>query len=304
MKSRSKVIIITIISLMLMCGAIILLVSPFGNKIKNFIGIDNTKEEFYTAYISINPLVKLTFKVSCQNDECSEPKITASELINEDAKIIYKELEFKDKTLKETVELLASTVKDNEIAFKEVHIYTNYDKEDEFKVDNSDYEIILDIKENEALEQSIDKLIVEEANKKKKEILVPVTYPKSLHDRGLGPTNLKPLEHEELFVKEYEIIAESDNAQIPSLRIPLTYVKITVLGPAEVIDALKEKYDIRDGSYIYGLIDATGLDKGTYTLPMQFNIKGIENVEVITPSIECQIEIVSQEEMPFPLEPF
>ena len=249
-------------------------------------------------------MIKISFNVSCKNDECTEPKIIGTELINEDAKIIYKELEFKDKTLKETIELLINTVKDNGIAFKEVRIYTNYDHKDEFKIDSVDYEIVLDIKEDKILEEVIDKLVIDDANKKKKEVLVPVTYPKSLRDMGLSPVYLKPLEHEELFVKEYEVIAESDNEQIPSLRMPLTYVRIIVLGSSEIIDNLKDKYDFRDDAYIYGFIDTTGLGEGVHTLPLEFFVKGIDDIEIITPSIECQFEILSEEDMPFPFEPF
>ena len=117
-------------------------------------------------------------------------------------------------------------------------------------------------------------------------------------------TNLKPLEHEELFVTEYRTIAESDNENIPSLRTPEKYVKVMVQGPAEIIDTLPDKYALNDEyeHLIYALIDATGLDKGTHTLPMEFHIMKLEDVEVITPSIKCQFEIVAKEDMPFPLE--
>lgn len=298
MKNKKLAIIISIAVMIIVVASITLwLLFKDNNKVR-------TTENTYTAYVNINPLIKLSFKVSCQNDDCTEPIITDTELVNEDAKRVYKDLVLENKSLKESIQLLANTVKDNNIAFKEVHIYTNYDNENEFKIDSVDYEIKLDIKKDEEFEQVIDQLITEDENKKTKEISVPVTYPKSLHDRGLSPTNLKPLEHEELFIRDYVIVAESDNDKIPSLRMPVTHIKITVLGPAEVIDTLPDKYALNDehDSLIYALIDATGLDKGTHTLPMKFHTKDLDNVEVITPSIECQFEIVAKEDMPFPLE--
>lgn len=299
MKNKKLVIIISAL-VMIVAIASITLWLLFKDQNEN-----NKTESTFTAYVDINPLIKLNFKVTCDKDNnCSNPLVTDSELINEDAKTIYKDLVLKDKSLSETIELLANTVKNNDITFTEIHIYSNYDNEDAFKVDSIDYEIVLDVKEDKELEQIINELIIEEANKKTKEILVPLTYPKSLYDRGLGPTNLKPLEHEELFVTEYRTIAESDNENIPSLRTPEKYVKVMVQGPAEIIDTLPDKYALNDEyeHLIYALIDATGLDKGTHTLPMEFHIMKLEDVEVITPSIKCQFEIVAKEDMPFPLE--
>lgn len=307
MKLRSKIIMIIIVSLILVGCVVALLLSPIGNKIKNVIVVDNTKEEIFTAYVDINPLIKLNFKVTCNKDNnCSSPVVTDSELINEDAKTIYKDLVLKDKSLSETIELLASTVKNNNIAFKEVHIYTNYDNENEFKIESVDYEIKLDVKKDEELKQVIDELIIEEANKKTKEILVPLTYDKSLYDSGFFPTKLKPLEHEELFVTSFDILGESDNENIPSLRTRNIHVKITVSGPAEVIDTLPDKYEINDGidSLIYAIFDTKGLGEGTYTLPLKFITSKLDDIKILTPPIKCQFDILPKEDMYLTLEAY
>ena len=258
-----------------------------------------TTENTYTAYININPLIKLSFKVSCQNDDCTEPIITDTELINEDAKKVYKELTLENKSLKESIELLANTVKDNDIAFKEVHIYTNYDNENEFKIDSVDYEIKLDVKKDEELKQVIDELIIEDANKKTKEILVPIAYPRSIYDADLSCANIELLEHEELYVTKTKIFDSGDGV-VPDLVYDVPYIKITVSGSAEVIDNLPDEYHEDDDPHIYAYIDITNLNLGTHNFSMQI-INPIENVEVLTPSIESKCIMVSKDDLNFPL---
>lgn len=284
MKNKKLVIIISAL-VMIVAIASITLWLLFKDQNEN-----NKTESTFTAYVDINPLIKLNFKVTCDKDNnCSNPVVTDSELINEDAKTIYKDLVLKDKSLSETIELLANTVKDNDIAFKEVHIYTNYDNENEFKIDSVDYEIKLDVKKDEELKQVIDELITEDANKKIKEILVPVTYSKYTAEHKLGINDFTPLEHEELFTRlEYKFDEENVTAQ------PFVYIKITVEGLANIIDTLPEQYIMSKESSadISGLIDTTGLDIGTYKLPIKF-ISKIDGIEILTPSIECQLKIVS-----------
>ncbi len=283
MKNKKLAIIISIVLMVIVVASTTLwLLFKDNNKVR-------TTENTYTAYVNINPLIKLSFKVSCQNDDCTEPIITDTELVNEDAKRVYKDLVLENKSLKESIQLLANTVKDNDIAFKEVHIYTNYDNENEFTIDSIDYEIKLDIKKDEEFKQVIDSLITEDANKKTKEILVPVTYSKYTAEHKLGINDFTPLEHEELFTRlEYKFDEENVTAQ------PFVYIKITVEGLANIIDTLPEQYIMSKESSadISGLIDTTGLDIGTYKLPIKF-ISKIDGIEILTPSIECQLKIVS-----------
>lgn len=288
MKNKKLAIIISIALMVIVVASTTLwLLFKDNNKVR-------TTENTYTAYVNINPLIKLSFKVSCQNDDCTEPIITDTELVNEDAKRVYKDLVLENKSLKGSIQLLVSTVKNNDIAFNKVHIYTNYDNEDEFKIDSVDYEIKLDVKKDEELKQVIDELIIKEANKKTKEILVPVSFSKSTADNHLWVRDFIPLEYKELFTS----ISSQDKH---SHTMSYNYVKITVSGPADIIDNLPEKYIISEElygtSYIYGAVDTTGLEVGTYDLILKF-YSGIDDVEVLTPNIKCQLRIVTWDEKP------
>lgn len=282
MKLRSKIILSVLLVLITAVATIFAILMP------------KEKSNVYSAYVDINPLIKLDFKVSCKNDKCEAPVVVGYEFMNDDAKEIYKDLFIKDKPLKETIELLATTVKGNNIAFKEVHIYTNYNNEEEFKIDSIDYEIKLDIKKNEEFEQEIAQLITEDANKKTKEILVPVSFSKSTADNHLWIRDFIPLEYKELFTS----ISSQDKH---SYAMSYNYVKIMVSGPADIINNLPEKYIISEElygtSYIYGMVDTTGLEVGTYDLILQF-YSDIDGVEVLTPNIKCQLKIVTWDEKP------
>ncbi len=114
------------------------------------------KEETYSMFVKINPLVKLTFKEEyylCKNDDgkkevCGEQsyKVSEYELINDDAKTFYKDLEFTNKDLYEVLLMLCETAKDNNIDFKKLEITTdsnNITNENvlNYLQDNSKYEI-------------------------------------------------------------------------------------------------------------------------------------------------------------------
>lgn len=255
-------------------------------------------EHTYIAYVDINPLIKLNFKVSCDKDNnCSNPIVSDYELINEDAKTIYKDLVIKDKPLKETIELLANTVKDKDIVFKEIHIYSNYDKEEDFKVESTDYNITFDAKTDEDLEQFIDELVVKKENTITKEIIVPVEYPIATHNKGLAALEMKPLEHEELFtvseVNDYTGVRKH-------------CIKVTVSGHTDIIDTLSNDCSMpitpvpgntttEKGPSIYGLLDTSELGIGTHNTKLNFK-SSINGLEVLTPPIECQVKIVTFED--------
>lgn len=270
-------------------------------------------ERSYIAYVDINPLIKLNFNTTCKQNVCNEPIITDYELINEDAKTIYKDLVLNDKTLKETIELLANTVTENEIAFKEVHIYTNYDKEDDFKLEGIDYNINLDIKKDNELETFIDELIVKKENVKTKEVLVPVVSVLPIEQRfEKGVKSIIPLEHEEKFttlsqtlpfVENYEPIRGgclkfADGEIVCDLDIGVDatfgveHVKITILGDSKLIDTIP---DVIPDFYEYELkanVDITNLDIGTHESTLEF-VTNIPELDILTPPIKVQIEIIS-----------
>lgn len=104
------------------------------------------KEQSYTMYVKINPLVKLTFKETYY--ECSyvddngkdikticsdkEDSVTEYELINDDAKDIYNTIDFKGKTVLDALIVLCDVARDNKVAFENLEIVSdyNFDKEE------------------------------------------------------------------------------------------------------------------------------------------------------------------------------
>lgn len=207
-------------------------------------------EHTYIAYVDINPLIKLNFKVSCDKDNnCSNPIVLDYELINEDAKTIYKDLVIKDKPLKETLELLAKTVKDKDIVFKEIHIYSNYDNEEEFKVESTDYNITFDAKTDKDLEQFIDELVVKKENQITKEVYLPITHPykpELMKKYAYIPENGFTIDKKDaiysLGSKKIEFVGEYGITSIVYLvrgaTIDIVRIKVTIQGPKEIVSEI------------------------------------------------------------------
>ncbi len=118
----------------IMMSTVIILVIIFFIEI--IIGIVQLKEKReneettnnYVVYIKLNPLLKLEFSQTCTKKECDEPTVTKYELINEDAKKIYKNLDLLEESndLKDTIDLICNTASNSKIVFDEVNIYTNW----------------------------------------------------------------------------------------------------------------------------------------------------------------------------------
>ena len=100
-------------------------------------------ETEYTAYVEINPLVKLIFKVLCQEEICNDPIITHYELVNEDAKKIYSDLDLKGNTLQDTISLLGSTAKNKGVEFNGFNIHTDWGNDNYFEENINDWEVNL-----------------------------------------------------------------------------------------------------------------------------------------------------------------
>ena len=127
-KKTKKIVIISIIIVILLIGVFCFL--WFRNESKSDKQI--LKKKTYIAYVKINPLVKLTFDSVCsqENDKsvCSEyiNKVTKMELLNDDAKSIYKALNFKNKSLNDVIASLILTAKDNNYDISNVSVITNF----------------------------------------------------------------------------------------------------------------------------------------------------------------------------------
>lgn len=138
------------------------------------------KYNTYDMYVSINPLVKLTFKAeyeTCDNSFCftGNDEIIDYELINEDAKTIYNELDFKSMKLMDVLILLCDTARESKITYDSVSITTDwmdmYDDEvlkNEIKAKSKyelDFDIFVDVKEyindEEIIENTENEKIIE-----------------------------------------------------------------------------------------------------------------------------------------------
>ena len=285
MKNKKSIIIIIVLVMIIVSVAIIL---GIFLRDKFIIIINNEKinknETNYTDYIDINPLIKLNFKVLCQNNVCNEPIVTDTELINEDAKEIYKNLVIKDKTLKETIELLTTTVKDNNIAFKEVHIYSNYDNKDYFNFESVDYEIILDVKEEKELEQVIDELIINEQQTKTKEIRIQYLYPKEVKERLFEFQSLK----DDCTVFEF--------IEHPELYVSRGGIKVTISGPATLIDSLPNTV-VGDDAFNFGVqafVEVNDYSKGEHITSLNITSQN-SNIKIVSPtSIKVKYEVIDE----------
>lgn len=93
------------------------------------------KEGTFVAYIKINPLVKFTFNSTYY--ECTENNktkicgkytsaIESAELLNDDAEEVYKNIDFKGKSLDEGISMLIATAYENEINVESVSVYTDW----------------------------------------------------------------------------------------------------------------------------------------------------------------------------------
>lgn len=135
------------------------------------------KEQNYTMYVSINPLVKFVFKESyfeCKDDNgnktvCSEVnnEVLDYTLINDDAKEFYNDLDFKGKTYIDTLIMLCDVARDNKVSFDSIDLVTDYNKISYDEVleevkNNSKYDyefnIFIDIKEKLVEEEILENI--------------------------------------------------------------------------------------------------------------------------------------------------
>lgn len=113
----------------------------------------------YTMLVEINPSVKLTFQESY--DECidkdgnksvcstKEQTVTEYDLVNEDAKEIYKDIDFKGEKLYEAITTLCDTAKDHGIKFDSFEITSDW------KTIPSEEDILKKVKEHSKYEEEL-----------------------------------------------------------------------------------------------------------------------------------------------------
>ena len=153
---NKKIFIIIIIGLAL----IILIASGIFLFIKNNDAKEQNNEitNNYVAYISINPLIKLEYSQTCNEKKCDNPIVIKYELVNDDAKNIYKDVDLigTNRNLYDVITLISKTADENNIEFENVEIYSNWDNLNNY-IENSDkgdykWSYIINIRDKENLE--------------------------------------------------------------------------------------------------------------------------------------------------------
>ncbi len=146
---------------------------------------DNTpihKEETHSMFVKINPFVKLVFKQEydlCKDKTgreyiCSDEtnNVIDYELINDDAKNFYKDLDFKNKNLYDALLMLCETAVDNDIVFENLEITTDsgnikVEQITDYLQEKSKYEITYTVNVNFEEQINEDKIIEEEKEENK-----------------------------------------------------------------------------------------------------------------------------------------
>lgn len=92
----------------------------------------NALEKNYVAYIKINPFVKIAFSVLYNCDDlttCDDftSKVTGFSLLNEDAKKLYEDIDYQDKSLEDIISLLIFKASENNIDTSNIVVTTDWD---------------------------------------------------------------------------------------------------------------------------------------------------------------------------------
>ena len=164
-KTNSKIglIIAIFVMLILIAGGVIYFIKNKPTKKED----DNTVVNKYTAYVKINPSVRLDYSQTCTKSEvgayvCEEPVVDNYSLINEDAETIYEDVDLfsKGKTLDKVIEVICDKAKENNIDtqnieitsdWKEINTYVEKSTKDE--VEQRNYSV--NVKPKEAIVEEI-----------------------------------------------------------------------------------------------------------------------------------------------------
>ena len=134
---------------------LIILVFLFKNDIVDNKDIQITNS--YVAYVKINPLIKIEYTQTCNKSGCGDPIVVKFDLINEDAKDIYKDIDLigTNNNLFNVLSLIVDTAKDNNLEFDNVEIYSNWNNLENYvsNDDNITWSYIINIRDKENLDE-------------------------------------------------------------------------------------------------------------------------------------------------------
>lgn len=135
---------------------LIIIIFLFRNDI-----FDNNKDiqitNSYVAYVKINPLIKIEYTQTCDKSGCSDPIVVKFDLVNDDAKDIYKDIDLigTNNNLFNVLSLIVDTAKDNNLEFDNVEIYSNWNNLENYvsNDDNITWSYIINIRDKENLDE-------------------------------------------------------------------------------------------------------------------------------------------------------
>lgn len=137
-----------LIASLLLVGFICIIVAIFNKEEVK----PNKEVQKYTAYIKINPLVKLNFSI-----EDDKAIINDYELVNEDAKNIYKDIKFKGKSIIEIINQLGNKAKEQGIDFDTISIYTDW-KTNNIKKSDISFDMNINVIDKDKLKDKLEEL--------------------------------------------------------------------------------------------------------------------------------------------------
>ena len=123
--------------------------------------VDNNKDiqitNSYVAYVKINPLIKIEYTQTCDKSDCSDPIFVKFDLVNDDAKDIYKDIDLigTNNNLFNVLSLIVDTAIDNNLEFDNVEIYSNWNNLENYVShdDNITWSYIINIRDKENLDE-------------------------------------------------------------------------------------------------------------------------------------------------------
>ena len=132
MGKKKSIIVIICIMILLVIGLFFIVKTINKKKMSNTSTTTTAKVTRYEMIVTINPQVRLVFEIdsSCKDDKekCIETssKVIDYELINDDSKTIYKDVDFKGKSVYDSVVIICDKAKEKNIDTRNVYLTSTY----------------------------------------------------------------------------------------------------------------------------------------------------------------------------------
>lgn len=164
---KSVLLIIILIAIIILIGVLVFWNKKEHDKLKEpNVTEPEIRENSYEAIISINPLVKLEFKETCRKADsedyfsCEAPEVINYELINDDAKNIYSDLDFSSTNgiLDEVLVMLCRKARDNGIVFDKIDVTSDWKSFKDYETENKllhEYNFEINIVNREELDDKV-----------------------------------------------------------------------------------------------------------------------------------------------------